>query len=286
MDWATPQYSTVFMPAGKPWQQWKRPLSPIPLSAKKCPGFLPMFCLCSGVLSHTMRQEAPLFLHSAPGEILHLSPQNTTSPFCPHRGARRIGSGQWEPTLLLRMCRVQKCHLMVQGSMWPLPIWARGPCSSQAAGSKVWAEGEWEGCGPKLLRFPVLCRSWCMLSLCVLLPHHGCWHWQPGVVFLQPLLSKEEHETRKGKKSKFLLLWAVLPHRRMSPPVSIWGLMSLCTYQPFGLQFSFYLLASACTRWLRKQLIQQKLQLLHKGKAKSFNMTAVVLSICSLPAVK
>ena len=39
-----------------------------------------------------------------------------------------------------------------------------------------------------------------------------CWHWQAGVVFLQPLLSKEEHEPRKGKKSKFLLLWTVLPH--------------------------------------------------------------------------
>lgn len=83
------------------------------------------------------------FLHSAPGEISHLSPQNAMSPFCPHKGARRIGSSQWEPTFLLRMCRVQKCinHLMIQGSVWPLPIWG-WEAYPQTACSKVWAEGD------------------------------------------------------------------------------------------------------------------------------------------------
>lgn len=49
-----------------------------------------------------------------------------------------------------------------------------------------------------------------MCSLHVLLPHCGCWQWQPGLVFLQLLWRKEEQESQRGKKSKFLLLWTVL----------------------------------------------------------------------------
>ena len=124
-----------------------------------------MFCLCSWVLSHTMRweetflrcEDAHLFLHSAPGEMSHLSPQNIMSAFCPHRGARRIGWSQWEPTLLFWLCRVEKgiSVPMIQGSVWPLPVWGWGPCSPQTACSKVRAEG-----GGKVVGW----RSW--RSLC------------------------------------------------------------------------------------------------------------------------
>lgn len=147
MDRAAPQYSTVFMPAVKSWQQWERPLSPVLLTeCQEMPrvssDVLPPFSslkLHDETESFFSCEDAPLFLHSAPGEISHLSPQNTMSPFCPCRGARRIGSSQWEPALLLR---VQKGinHLMIQGSVWPLPVWGWGSCSSQTACRKVWAE--------------------------------------------------------------------------------------------------------------------------------------------------
>lgn len=142
----------------------------------------------------------------------------------------------------------------------------------------------WEGRMIKFPNFPILCSSWCMLSTCVC-----CCITMPfgtgsqECVFLQPFLSQEQHEPQKGKKSKFPLLWTVLSHNPVwilkedFPPVPIWGLMSLCTYQPFSLQFSFYILGSTCTRWLRKQLIQQKLWLLHKGKGTSPSLSIWLL---------
>lgn len=103
---------------------------------------------CYWVVSHTVKQEgnflswehAALFLHSAAEKISRLSPHRGLS-FCPQRGPWRIGLSQWKPTLLMRLCRVQKCinHLMIQGSMWPLIIWGWGPCLPQTTCRKVWA---------------------------------------------------------------------------------------------------------------------------------------------------
>lgn len=114
------------------------------LSPKKCPVFIPVFCCHFWLfLAHMMRQEesfldcehAPQLLYLAPGEISHLSPQCL---LCPCQKDRI----KWKPTLLLRMSRILKYtdHLVIQGSVWPLPVGGCEPCYSQTSFSKVWAE--------------------------------------------------------------------------------------------------------------------------------------------------
>lgn len=125
------------------------------------------------------------------------------SPLCPCQKDRI----KWEPILLLRVCKVLKCmdHLVIQGSVWLLPVGGCKPCCSQTSFSKVWAEKSRKFVGQS---------SWAPFFgqelVHVLLPHHSCWQWLPGVVFLQPLGSKEEQESQRGKKTKFLLLWTML----------------------------------------------------------------------------
>lgn len=159
MDWATSFYSPVFMPCGKPRQQWKRPVSPISCTdSQETPSVYSSVLLSFLIIlnSHKTRGEFSWLWECnsvvALGSRRDFTSDTTMSPLCPCQKDRI----KWEPSLLMRMRRVLKCtdHLVIQGSsdLFLLEMWALliTDCFHQGLSWSLWA---------KALEVPFLGRS-------------------------------------------------------------------------------------------------------------------------------
>lgn len=185
---------------------------------------------------------------------------------------------KWEPALLLRMHRVLECtdHLVIQGSMWPPPVGGGEPCSSETAFSKVWAvesgkfvgQSSWAPCSGQELVHILFCVCCCLIV--------AVGSGNQELFFCSPCLQQtKKNRSLRGVSNLssccYGQCYCIVLFLSSKENVSscIWELMSLCTYQPFYLQFSFYLLASACTRWLGKKLSQTTALLQEQGQSPS-----------------